>query len=265
MASKTKHQHIVYKISVFFLYTFLWWSSLSFCYARDTLGYGDSIRDDKTKESTLISAGGMFELGFFTPSESHGGKRYVGIWYHKLSPRTVVWVANRNSPILVNSSTSTGVFGIRKDGNLEVFNGKSHWSTNYSSSSNRTVTLLDSGNLVLAEYNDQLGPRTWLWESFKAPTDTFLPGMKMDESLTLTSWRDEDDPGIGDFRFQLDERRNQFVILNKSAPYWKSGEPGTFSSSNKIPDVVGKFLNFSKGTKYRRNGTYTASPHSSSS
>ncbi|PON80489.1 S-locus glycoprotein [Parasponia andersonii] len=177
--------------------------------------YGDLVRDDKNRQSTLVLAGGMFELGFFTPSHSTDGRQYVGIWYHKLSPRTVVWVANRKR-LVVNSRSRGIVFGITEDGNLKVFDstsgtGEPYWSSeleNCSSSSNRTMMLLDSGNLVLTE----LGTTT-LWESFGALTNTFLPEMKMDENLMLTSWRDKNDP-----------------------------RPGVFSSDYKMPNVIVNFL-----------------------
>ncbi|RDX61144.1 G-type lectin S-receptor-like serine/threonine-protein kinase, partial [Mucuna pruriens] len=47
-----------------------------------------------------------------------------------------------------------------------------------SSSTNTTVKLLDSGNLVL------IGT-SCLWQSFQNPTDTFLPGMKMDAKFNV--------------------------------------------------------------------------------
>jgi hypothetical protein len=60
---------------------------------------------------------------------------------------------------------------------------------------------MDSGNLVL---RDEQYVMT-LWESFQNPADTFLPGMKMDEELTLTSWiGDDGDPGTGNFTFKQD-------------------------------------------------------------
>ncbi|XP_062103108.1 G-type lectin S-receptor-like serine/threonine-protein kinase At4g03230 [Humulus lupulus] len=257
MDGKNKHQYMVYN----YITTLLWFSSRLSCSARDTLKYNEWIRDaDESKwYGTLVSANEMFELGFFTPEGSPGGKRYVGIWYHHVSPRTVVWVANRDNPI-VASRTRGRVFGLRDDGNIQLFddavgNGTSSWSSkleNSSSFPNRTVTLLDSGNLVLKEYDGR-----WLWESFKNPTDTFLPGMKMDENLTLTSWKDQYDPYSGDFRFKLDEGNKQFVILNKTVVYWKSEESDKFLSSNKMPEVITDFLLDSSELKpnYTNNST----------
>ncbi|PKI67014.1 hypothetical protein CRG98_012552, partial [Punica granatum] len=62
---------------------------------------------------TLISDGGTFELGFFSPRNS--GPVYLGIWFHNIPTRTVVWVANRDSP--VNDSSSVAL-KIGNDGDL---------------------------------------------------------------------------------------------------------------------------------------------------
>ncbi|PQP94228.1 uncharacterized protein Pyn_11722 [Prunus yedoensis var. nudiflora] len=151
--------------------------------ARDTLtSRNDPIRDDGSEG--LVSAGGRFELGFFTPSSTGAGRsgngRYVGIWYHQLTPRTpgtVVWVSNRDKPVPANS---TGVFAINK-GNLHVLDattGEYYWSAKASSSAlNPMVKLMDSGNLVLSYGNDRLAVNNILWQSFESPTDTFIPGM----------------------------------------------------------------------------------------
>ena len=56
----------------------------------DTILQGQSL----TTSQTIISAGGNFELGFFSPGKST--KYYVGIWYKKISKQTIVWVANRD-------------------------------------------------------------------------------------------------------------------------------------------------------------------------
>ncbi|EXB58573.1 G-type lectin S-receptor-like serine/threonine-protein kinase [Morus notabilis] len=222
---------------IFLIITLSYCSCQLFCSARDIIEHDTPIRDNG---ETLVSAGGKFELGFFTPNGSSNGTRYVGIW-HKFSPDTVVWVANRDYPLF----SSTGVFGVHKDGNLHVLDnstGNSCWSTGLDSSRspNRTVKLMDSGNLELKE-GSQLGKS--LWESFKNPTNTFLPHMKMDADLKLTSWKEENDPGIGNFIFkQESEGENEFITTKKSIPYWKSG--GKFATSDKMPAaVVGILLN----------------------
>lgn len=191
------------------------------CSAIDALSHDNCIRDNTG--GTLVSAGGRFELGFFGPNGSlAGGRRYVGIWYYNLSPQIVVWVANRDKPL----NKSVGVFAIR-DGNLKLLDttaGSVYWSTDLALnlSSNLTVKLMDSGNLVLSD-----DKQSAVWQSFEDPTDTFLPHMKMTKSLTLTSWRDKDDPGKGDFTFKVDEEsEDEFIIIrNNSVPYWKSREP----------------------------------------
>jgi hypothetical protein len=111
--------------SIFFF--FLCSSRVDYSYARDTLKYGEWIIDNGT--TTLVSSGGRFELGFFTPINSSSHDRYVGIWY-KQDQQTVVWVANQYEPV---PNGSTGVFGIAKDGNLKVWDnttGKNYsWVT----------------------------------------------------------------------------------------------------------------------------------------
>ena len=56
----------------------------------------------------------------FTPSGSSGDKRYVGIWY-TWDKRTVVWVANRDDPLI----NGTGAFRFATDGNLQVWDTSS--------------------------------------------------------------------------------------------------------------------------------------------
>jgi len=110
--------------------------------AIDTLTPGQSLRDG----SFLISAGNVFDLGFFSPSNSM--RRYLGIWYHDSSD-TVIWVANREAPV----PDKAGSLTISADGNLVVVDGANSilWSSNASSlSPNQTVARSsDAGNLQL--------------------------------------------------------------------------------------------------------------------
>ncbi|VVA27077.1 Hypothetical predicted protein, partial [Prunus dulcis] len=225
--------------------------------ARDTLtSRDDPIRDDGSEG--LVSAGRRFELGFFTPSSTEAGTsdngRYVGIWYHQLNPRTVVWVSNRDTPVPANS---IGVIEIKSTLHVsDATTGHPYWSANFAvspSALNSMVKLMDSGNLVLSDGNDQLAVNNILWQSFDSPTDTFIPGMVMDQSLELTSWRDQDDPRIGDFTFKLDQEGDQFVTLKNSTPYWRSGGSGSkFSSSAGMFPPLDLLSNFSKSTARSR-------------
>ena len=106
-----------------------------------------------------------------------------------------------------------------------------YWKVDYScdlcTTANMIVNLTDDGNLVL--YNNE----TSLWESFENPTDTLLPGMSMSEDMSLTSWRDRDDPGSGNYMLKhvpLYEGDQKTLIIyqgkNSSKIYWKSVKEG---------------------------------------
>ncbi|CAJ1956420.1 unnamed protein product [Sphenostylis stenocarpa] len=182
------------------------------CFAGDTSNAAQNIT--QLSGGNLVSSNSTFELGFFSPDVQNGDKRYLGIWYHGLEPQTVVWVANRDDPV----ADSRGVFRIAEDGNAVVEDAsKRHWSSGLeaSPSTNRTLKLLDSGNLVLI---DDSGT-SYLWQSFQHPTDTFLRGMKMDANLTLTCWRDATDPAPGDYVFKLGPSRN-LVVKEQSQLHW---------------------------------------------
>ena len=71
----------------------------SFCESNNQLTQANSL----SPGDMLISEGGVFALGFFSPTNS-SKSLYLGIWHHNIPERTVVWVANRDSPISNHSS-----------------------------------------------------------------------------------------------------------------------------------------------------------------
>ncbi|KAF8409416.1 hypothetical protein HHK36_005492 [Tetracentron sinense] len=184
----------------------VWSCTLKTFYAManpaDTITPTQTIRDGQT----LVSSGQRFELGFFSPGNSKN--RYVGIWYNQITNSTVVWVANRDNPL----TNSSGILRIGDEGNLILLNkseGSVIWWSNQSKADNPVVQLLDSGNLVIREENDE-NPENYLWQSFDHPTDTLLPGMKLGWNFKtrmnryLTSWKSEDDPSSGDYSFRIE-------------------------------------------------------------
>ncbi|KAK4851784.1 hypothetical protein QYF36_018411 [Acer negundo] len=188
--------------------------------AADTITPNRSI----TYPETIISARGRFELGFF--SQKNSTNHYVGIWYKAVSPQTVVWVANREHPILSSSAS----LSIGSDGNIIIFDCKMHYFVTSTSSSNTTsATLLDSGNLILINQTSEVTSQV-LWQSFDYPTDTLLPGMKLGYdhltrvSWSLVSWKSSQDPAQGVFSLALaldpQLKREQLNITYGSKIYW---------------------------------------------
>ncbi|KAL7243935.1 hypothetical protein ACSBR1_016202 [Camellia fascicularis] len=95
-----------------------------------------------------------------------------------ISVQTVIWVANRDSPI----TDENGILAIGNNGNLMVLdgNGNAMWSSNASIFSiNTTAMLMDTGNLILSSNDSVADTDKALWQSFDNPTDTFLPGMRV--------------------------------------------------------------------------------------
>ncbi|TMX05309.1 hypothetical protein EJD97_025001, partial [Solanum chilense] len=101
-------------------------------------------------------------------------KRYLGILFNKVTVQTVVWVANRETP--VNDTSST--LNLTRQWILTLVNGFGR--VILSSNSSRHVKkpiaqLLDSDNLVVRDDSIE----DYLWQSFDYPTDTALPRMKL--------------------------------------------------------------------------------------
>ncbi|XP_025015077.2 G-type lectin S-receptor-like serine/threonine-protein kinase RKS1 isoform X1 [Ricinus communis] len=195
------------------LHAFLLIIHFTFSTSFDTITLNQPIKDG----NLLLSEEKTFTLGFFTPGNSR--YRYLGIWYYKIPKQTIVWVANRNSPI----NGSSGILSVNRDGNLKLYSNHDQqvpvWSTNVSVevSSTCVAQLLDSGNLVLMED----ASKRVLWQSFDYPTDTMLSGMKLGLDRKtglrrfLTSWRSADDPGIGEYSLELNPTGSPQVFLYK--------------------------------------------------
>ncbi|OEL20421.1 Receptor-like serine/threonine-protein kinase SD1-8 [Dichanthelium oligosanthes] len=192
--------------------------------AADTIAANSSLADGET----LVSADGVFQLGFFTPTSSTA--RFLGIWYMGIAPQTVVWVANRNAPI----TGATASLAVNATGSLVIGDGSGRvfWSSapsNVSGTGAPVAQLLDSGNFVLRGGGG--AGAAVLWQSFDHPSDTLLPGMKLGWDLTtgldrhLTTWRSPGDPSPGDFTFGIDIRGvpEGFIRNAAAAPVYRNG------------------------------------------
>lgn len=218
--------------NIFLLFSFI--CSLTTISVTVAINSSDIIRDGET----LVSSGGMFELGFFSLGNSTN--RYVGIWYSNIKARTYVWVANREAPL----TTKSGVFKLTEPGLLLLINetnGTLWSSTTSRTTKNPAVQLLDSGNLVVKDSDDDLNV---LWQSFDHPTDTYLPGMMSlgwdlatGVETYLSSWKSHDDPAPGEYTAHLDPTGYPQIVVRRGNSVkfrlgpWNgvrfSGSPGT--------------------------------------
>uniref|UniRef100_M8C7I9 non-specific serine/threonine protein kinase n=1 Tax=Aegilops tauschii TaxID=37682 RepID=M8C7I9_AEGTA len=191
--------------------------------AKDQLAVGEKLLAGQS----LVSDGGAFALGFFSPDDAAGpARRYLGIWYNGIpGPRTVVWVANRGAP-----AASAPTLALANDSRLVMSDadGRVLWNTTVAVSSSpqapAAAVLTNEGDLVVQRAN---GPA--LWQSFDHPTDTFMPGMKMRPSRRtgkgdrIVSWKSSGDPAPGRFSYGLDPRTSlQLLMWNGTRPYWRT-------------------------------------------
>ncbi|KAF2309177.1 hypothetical protein GH714_001053 [Hevea brasiliensis] len=188
--------------------------------SKDTITINQIIQDG----NLLISSENNFALGFFSPGSSR--YRYLGIWYHKVREQTVVWVANGNDPI----TGTSGVLSMDLYGNLILYSNHDQkvpvWSTNVSVDVTDTCVaqLLDTGNLILVHDTS----KRVVWQSFDHLTDTVLPGMKLGFNRRtgmqhiMKSWRSADDPGTGNFSFQINPKGSPQAFLFVGTEYiWR--------------------------------------------
>nr|GMD08449.1 G-type lectin S-receptor-like serine/threonine-protein kinase At4g27290 [Ipomoea batatas] len=187
--------------------------------STDSLRRGESI----TPNQTLVSADGNFALGFFRPGNS--SSFFLGIWY-TTNNNTVIWVANRESPLPQHSKP---VFTLGYDGNLQLLDGGGRniiWSTNISGGGGGGSTaaqLQDTGDLVV-KHGESI-----VWESFDGDSDTLMPGMRLTVNKktgkrnVMRSWSSSDDPRPGKFSWGVDPKGSpQFFIWKEDKPYYRT-------------------------------------------
>ncbi|KAL3627604.1 hypothetical protein CASFOL_028967 [Castilleja foliolosa] len=181
--------------------------------AKNTLTPPQSLNHGQT----LISDNNRFELGFFNASSTRDPTQnslYLGIWYKQIKPLTVVWVANRLTPLRGDHHVN---LIINLNGHLLLHDDQGNiipFAKPDRPVRKPSLVLLDSGNLVVKE-ND----KKYIWQSFDYPTDTLLPGMKLgrvgnsNPTRFLTSWRNSEDPSDGDFVFSVDSDKSSDQLL----------------------------------------------------
>ncbi|CAN7119412.1 unnamed protein product [Brassica rapa subsp. narinosa] len=209
-------------INVLHLLLISLFSAFLFAQATDIITPNQTLKDG----DTIVSKDGSFELGFFSPGGSRN--RYLGIWYKKVSLQTVVWVANRDSPLYDLS----GALKVNGNGRLSLFSGMnsliwSSFSLKKIDARDPIVQILDTGNLVVRNSG---GDQDYIWQSLDYPGDTFLPGMKYGiDFLTglnrfLTSWKSPDDPSTGNYTNKMDPNGvPQFFLKRNSVDVFRAG------------------------------------------
>ncbi|XP_016466289.2 LOW QUALITY PROTEIN: G-type lectin S-receptor-like serine/threonine-protein kinase At4g27290 [Nicotiana tabacum] len=241
MESKNKYFLLFLKLVLFSCFSFEAKTNTT----NQKLSLGDTLDAEKsiTIGVTMVSSGGIFEMGFFTLDNL--SNYYIGIWYKQITPQTIVWVANRETPLSFLDMESAEL-KIMQD-NLVLLNGNelSIWTTNINSSTKKPVVaiLRDDGNLILNHGSNSL------WQSFDHPSHTFLPGSKIGYNRktktqqALTSWTNSEDPRPGLFSLEMESNGESIVRWNKTVEYWSSG-PWNGHSWGTVPLKAHPIFNF---------------------
>ncbi|KAJ4763823.1 Serine/threonine-protein kinase [Rhynchospora pubera] len=209
--------------------------------ATTSLFPGQSLSGNQT----LTSPKAEFRLGFFSPQNtSTKNSYYIGIWFNKMQNQ-VLWVANRDTPVL---DPNTSQLTISQDGKLVLLDQSQTtiWSSNITQKlrTNRSLiaTLLDTGNLVLT---DSSNSSDVVWQSFDYPADTLMAGEWFGVNpvtgagQSLTSWKNLQDPATGIYSFELYPpgagSSGQYVLIWNQSKVYYYFENGFVSSIVDMP------------------------------
>ncbi|KAL3851247.1 hypothetical protein ACJIZ3_013129 [Penstemon smallii] len=148
--------------------------------------------------SDTILDGGKFELGFF--SFTNLSNFYIiAIWYKNIAVREVVWVANRNNPVLQNSSR------------LEFFKGIL----------DRQMEAIPIVVNSSATWNAVSGI---IWQSFDHPTDTWLP----EGGAQLNTY--DPSPGVYSLGMDPNGTGETFIRRDETTTYWTTDYSYNFTT-----------------------------------
>ncbi|XP_059624217.1 G-type lectin S-receptor-like serine/threonine-protein kinase LECRK1 [Cornus florida] len=170
--------------------------SLATAQQRNSIISLGSSLSPASSNSFWSSGSGQFAFGFYPNGDGFS----IGIWYATIAPKTVIWTAKRDDPPFHRDSKLL----LGDDGRLVLRQGEDPEITiaggNQTGSS---ASMLDTGNFVLYNSRSEI-----VWQSFNAPTDTFLPRQKLRqfaEPKELFSSVSKDDHSTGKFRILMQE------------------------------------------------------------
>ncbi|KAK7307764.1 hypothetical protein VNO77_41114 [Canavalia gladiata] len=210
-----------------------------------------------TRSSTLstndnnawLSPSGEFAFGF---RQLNGTSLFmVAIWYEKIPDKTIVWNAKANE-MLATAPTGSQVQLTSGGLILTSPEGESIWTAQPNAAVSYGA-MLDTGNLVLVNKNS-----TFVWESFKNPTDTLLPNQSLELDDKLTSRFTDTNYTSG--RFQLYFQDGVVWLSPLAWPtqlrydfYYKIDVPG--SASRLVFDELGGiYVETANGTQNQPQG-----------
>ncbi|XP_072998748.1 G-type lectin S-receptor-like serine/threonine-protein kinase SD2-5 [Typha latifolia] len=132
----------------------------------------------------------------------------------------VVWSANRHRPVQENATLH---FTPNGDLVLKDLDGGLVWSTNTSSRNVVSMSVSESGNLVLVDRNNLA-----VWQSFEHPTDALVLGQSLSQGMRLTAntsstnWTESDL-----YLTVLSDGLHAFVDSSPPQLYFQTGISGT--------------------------------------
>ena len=163
-----------------------------------------------------LSPSGDFAFGF-RPLETNASLFLLAVWFNKIPSKTVVWTANRDTPV---TNQSTAELTLAGQLSLKDPTGQEIWKTDLTDTA-AYASMLDTGNFILAGADSGA-----VWESFGNPTDTILPGQVLSQPSTLYAKLMDDDYSTGRFEFTLQEDGNlvmypvAYPTKNWYVAYW---------------------------------------------
>ncbi|XP_062015225.1 G-type lectin S-receptor-like serine/threonine-protein kinase RLK1 [Rosa rugosa] len=208
----------------------------------------DSLSATAGHNSSLLSPSGDFAFGFRQLENSENF--LLSIWFAKIPDRTIVWYANGDRPApkgsIVNLTSSSGLV-------LKTPQGEQLWKSDLAIAGVVAYgDMNDNGNFILEDKKSEK-----LWETFKNPTDTMLPGQIIERGGRLSSRQSETNYARG--RFLIDFQEDGNLVFSAKKPFHS-----TKTTTGTVPGSEGKQLVFDDSGKFyilRVNGgefTFTA-------
>ncbi|CAN0902027.1 G-type lectin S-receptor-like serine/threonine-protein kinase LECRK3 [Linum grandiflorum] len=196
-------------ISLFLLLNFFPFSVTSY----SNISSGSSLTT--SSKDPWRSPSGDFAFGFQQISPTNNNF-LLAIVFDKIPERTVVWSANRNTPVPGGSTVQ-----LTSDGRLVLSDpsGREVWTAYGAASS--YAAMLDTGNFVLTSENFSI-----VWESFDVPTDTLLPDQILDRGSRLIARYSSTNYSEGRFKFTLQDDGNlvqyttTYPQMGNNLAYW---------------------------------------------